>query len=202
MLGEPRRQIVPRPPRREVGQAPNRGDRPDRLAASAAEWAASVKTTAAGSSAALYAALRLVRNPALKSRFQQEPLPAGMARLIRLASFTQGSDYPETSLDGADPVFLRAAAIYYLECVAWVEGGSHFRALGLRSGASKGHIAEAAWTLMEWLHPFVGTSEHEAAFADRVLDAWTELKTGRSGGRRLANGFSLPASIRLEAIDW
>jgi len=199
MPGKPRLQIVPQPPRGDV----SRGDLHNRLASSAAEWATSVRTAAqVGSPAALYAALRLVRNPALKSKFRQEPLPAGMSRLIRLASFTQGREYPETSLDGADPFFLRAAAIYYLECVAWVEGGSHLGALGLRSGASKGQIAEAAWTLMEWLHPSIGTDDHEAAFADRVLDAWTALKTGQSGGRGLASGFSLPASIRLEAIDW
>jgi len=31
----------------------------------------------------------------------------------------------------------------------------------------------AAWTLTAWLRPFIGTSDHEAAFADRVLDAWS-----------------------------
>jgi hypothetical protein len=191
MLREPRPQIVPLPPRVGYRERPRHDGRHDvgvetlpaetrpkfrRVEKLAAPRGAISKAEDDAPLTALYAALRLARNPALKFRFQEEPLPAGMSRLIRLASFPPGAAYADAKFNGANPVFLRAAAIFYLECVLWVEGGSHFRALGLQPDASQGEIAEAAWILMAWLYPYIGSANDEAAFADRVLDAWTALR--------------------------
>ena len=191
MLREPRPQIVPLPPRVGYRERPRSGGRYDvsietlpaetrpkfrRIEKFDAPQGAISKAEDDAPLTALYAALRLARNPALKSRFQEEPLPAGMSRLIRLASLPPGAAYAETKFNGANPVFLRAAAIFYLECVLWVEGGSHFRALGLQPDASQGQIAESAWILLALLYPYIGSSNHEAVFADRVLDAWTALR--------------------------
>jgi len=177
-------QIVPLPPRVVAVRAPPIDERHHRAnEASSAESRSGSQDTFAevddgGSPAALHAALRLARNPGLKRKFQHEPLPDGIRWLIRVASQPPAAAHPGTKLNGADPVFLRAASIFFLESVLWMEGGNPFRALGLPPGASQNDIAVAAWTLMLWLHPFIGSAEPEGVFADRVMDAWIALKAG------------------------
>jgi hypothetical protein len=150
------------------------------------------------SPAALLAALRLARNPGLATMLRREELPAGMHRLIRISAGSAGADARAAHLPGADPTFLRVAAIYFLEQVLWCDGENPHRVLGLQEGASEEWISEHAWLLMEWLHPYVGSAHCEAAFAERVIDAWAELKAqdGRSAPRRLAPRIDLPLSLQ------
>ena len=88
------------------------------------------------------------------------------------------------------------AAIYFLEQVLWYDGENPHRVLGLQEGASEEWISEHAWLLMEWLHPYVGSAHCEAAFAERVIDAWAELKAQESAPRRLAPRIDLPLSVQ------
>jgi hypothetical protein len=171
----PRPQLSPKPPRSQSDTLASGFDQSQPLHEAVAEEQRSAKRDDA-SPAALSAALRLARNPTLASKLQAEELPAGIPRLIRVIAEPAVTASREAQVRGIRTTLLHKAAVFYLEQVLWMEGGSHLRALGLQPGASADEIADAAWRLMEWLHPFIGRADQEAAFADRVLEAWTALK--------------------------
>ena len=193
----PRLPLPPRPDRpvlretRERGQSLSDGVLVERTAGSGTEEGDSPD--------ALHAALRLARNPALAAKFRIELLPAGIPRLIRVASLRLDTRDPALHLAGVDPTFLRASAVFFLERVLWFEGGDNFRALGLPPGASHADVAQGAWRLMEWLHPFIGCPVREGEFADRVLEAWQALKP--RGHRAISGPNGVEQSVVLSSGD-
>lgn len=137
---------------------------------------------------ALAAALLLARRPTLAKTARSQSLPPDLITLIRIAAGTPETLRRAVQLTGKDPTFIRAAAVFYLEEVLGTEGSDDYRVLGLTPDASFDDIAEHTRWLTRWLLPHLGRPDPEAAHLDRVLAAWSRLKTpeGRAAARRAA----------------
>ena len=126
---------------------------------------------------ALAAALLLARRPTLAKTARSQSLPPDLITLIRIAAGTPETLRRAVQVTGKDPTFIRAAAVFYLEEVLGTEGGDDYRTLGLTPDASFDDIAEHTRWLTRWLLPHLGREDPEAAHLDRVLAAWSRLKT-------------------------
>jgi hypothetical protein len=127
---------------------------------------------------ALVAALEVAARRTRLAAWRSAPIPDGIELLIKVAA-RKASAPMEL---GADPHYVCAAAIYYLEKVLW-EGSDPYRALGLNKPSSPAETAARLWAFMDWLQPYIGTNHPEARFADRVLDAWDIVHASEARAR-------------------
>jgi len=126
-----------------------------------------------GLPADLSAVLSLARSPRLLVRYQTEPLPSGMGRVIRMAANCQQTLEEARQLAGKDPLFLYAASNFYVEHVVWTRDADDYRALGSRPDAPEAEFVEnAQWLLRLVAQNAAWDNPHAAAnLRHRVLMA-------------------------------
>lgn len=125
---------------------------------------------------ALDAALALARSPTLVHAMRQQPLPAGIATLLRLvAGEVDVVDDPIVHATQRSDVHV--AAELYVQQVLLYAGAPPHRMLGVSPDASRAEMRTHLRWLMTWLHPDKSGGDWRSAFAGRVLAAWQELST-------------------------
>jgi hypothetical protein len=136
--------------------------------------------------AAIDQSLLLHQNPGLLDEFKRNPLPDGMATLIRLVSDEGGRRRDLAVMLGIDEAVLQHAAIVYLQSICLYPDSSDARALGLNSLDDIKAAKEHHRLLLKWLHPDRNPDHRE--LAERVNRAWSSIK-------RSAQDFDLPAPV-------
>jgi hypothetical protein len=136
--------------------------------------------------AAIDQSLLLHQNPGLLDEFKRNPLPDGMATLIRLVSDEGGRRRDLAVMLGMDEAVLQHAAIVYLQSICLYPESSDARALGLNSLDDIKTAKEHHRLLLKWLHPDRNPDHRE--LAERVNRAWSSVK-------RSAQDSDLPAPV-------
>lgn len=124
--------------------------------------------------AAIDQSLLLHQNPGLLDEFKRNPLPDGMATLIRLVSDEGGRRRDLAVMLGIDEAVLQHAAIVYLQTICLYPDSSDARALGLNSLDDIKAAKEHHRLLLKWLHPDRNPDHRE--LAERVNRAWSSIK--------------------------
>lgn len=134
-------------------------------------------------SPAMEAALALARTPSLVHAMRREPLPPGVALLLRIVAQEQGAAAEAAAESGRDERHLHTVAELYIQQVMLFSGADPYRVMGADKGADRADIRKHLRLLMTWLHPDKNASEWRSVFASRVLDAWQTVSAAdRSGG--------------------
>lgn len=128
-------------------------------------------------SAALHEALALLRAPRGPRPGPGQRLPEGMPLLMRLVAGEEGALQSAQAATGEAAQTLREAAIFYIQQVCFAPGGNSYRVLGVDASASDERIREHYRWLARWLHPDRNPDQWEIVFAERVGQAWQDLRT-------------------------
>lgn len=130
---------------------------------------------------ALQQALKLHSEPGLLFAMQRQTLPADMTRVLRIVSDeTYAQDYAKDLNLGV--VELQQLSASYLRNVCLHAGSEPLRCLGLNDAQDLRLAKEHHRLLMKWLHP--DRNADQQVFAERVNQAWTQLKSGRFSARQ------------------
>ena len=147
---------------------------------------------------ALQQALQLHREPGLLFAMQGRALPADIARVLRIVSDETSAQESAAAL-GLNPADLQQLSANYLRAVCLHSGSEPLRCLGLNDAQDLRLAKEHHRLLMKWLHP--DRNAGQQALAERVNQAWTQLKSGRFSERvpaakvwQVAEPLAVPAS--------
>jgi hypothetical protein len=128
-------------------------------------------------SVALHEAVALLRAPRGRRPSPEERLPEGMSLLLRLVCGEEDALSTAQTATRETPETLREAAIFYIQQVCFAPGSSSYRVLGVDPDASDEKIREHYRWLARWLHPDRNPDPWEVVFAERVGQAWQQLRT-------------------------
>jgi hypothetical protein len=128
-------------------------------------------------SAALLEALAFLRAPRSRRPGADQRLPEGVLQLIRIAAGEDEASEAAQAATHESPATLREAAIFYIQQVFFAPGSNSYRVLGVDPDASDERLREHYRWLARWLHPDRNPDEWEAVFAERVNNAWQDLRT-------------------------
>jgi hypothetical protein len=129
---------------------------------------------------ALQQALQLHREPGLLFAMQGRVLPSDMARVLRIVSDESAAQAHARPLS-LNPADLQQQCANYLRAVCLHAGSEPLRCLALNDAHDLRLAKEHHRLLMKWLHPDRNANQH--VFAERVNQAWTQLKNGRLSQR-------------------
>lgn len=113
------------------------------------------------------------------------PLPAGMDRLLKLASGSPALLDYVARRTGAPLDQLREAARFLVQQLCFARGACHYRVLGLEPGAPLAQIKEHHRRLISLYHPdhAIGCERWTEGYAARINEAWTVLSRPESRAR-------------------
>jgi hypothetical protein len=137
----------------------------------------------APASAALLEALALQRAPRSRRPGPSQRLPEGTLQLVRLAAGEDEATALAQRATGENPQTLREAAIFYIQQVFFAPGSSSYRVLGAEPDFSDERLREHYRWLARWLHPDRNPDEWEVVFAERVNNAWQDVRTSERRAR-------------------
>jgi ketosteroid isomerase-like protein len=136
--------------------------------------------------AALHDALALMRAPRGPRPSPHDRLPDGMSLLLRLVAGEEEASALGRAATSESTQTLREAAIFYIQQVCFAPGSTSYRVLGVEPDASDERIREHYRWLARWLHPDRNPDPWEVVFAERVGQAWQELRTPERRQRYVA----------------
>jgi hypothetical protein len=126
---------------------------------------------------ALSSALALRRSPRTALPETSGFLPPGVLLLIRIVAGDETA-IAEARLASAEPIeVLREASGFYLQQILFAADANSYRVLGVNPGEEDARIREHYRWLARWLHPDRNPDEWEVVYADRVSNAWQNLRT-------------------------
>jgi curved DNA-binding protein CbpA len=125
-------------------------------------------------------ALAYYRDPLSYPQLPKASLPAGIEMLFKLAAGCSAQEYGR--LLGVHPDELRKAAEFFVQQMLFARNASHYRVLGLDSGATVEQIREHHRLLMRLFHPDHGRVREtwSDGYARRVNEAYTVLRKPES----------------------
>jgi len=137
----------------------------------------------APASAALFEALALQRAPRSRRPAPDQRLPEGTLQLVRIAAGEEEATASAQRATGESAHSLREAAIFYIQQVFFAPGSSSYRVLGVDPDAADEKLREHYRWLARWLHPDRNPDQWEVVFAERVNNAWQDLRTSERRAR-------------------
>lgn len=150
---------------------------------------------AAAGSDVLDLILGLQRTPALRFQLRDQPLPADLDVILRLAAQSQPLLEDAAARCGTGTASLLEAARFYVLQVLLEPGTDAYRVLGATAATPQARLREHHQWLQRWLHPDRVSDETGAAFAARVNWAWQQLRNERQRARYdAATGAPAPAT--------
>jgi hypothetical protein len=148
---------------------------------------------------ALQQALQLHHEPGLLFVMQGRPLPGDMARVLRIVG-DESNALENAKALGVNAADLQQLSANYLRAVCLHAGSEPLRCLGLNDAHDLRLAKEHHRLLMKWLHPDRNADQH--VFAERVNQAWTQLKTGRFSARvPVANVWQVVEPVAVPASN-
>ena len=127
---------------------------------------------------ALEWALALMGAPAQRHALRQQPLPAGMERLLGIAGGALPHDLAEAACSFGQPeAHILEAARFYAREVLFFPQADAYRTLGVDADATRAQIKAHHRLLQHWLHPDRLQGEDDEIFAARVNAAWSQLRS-------------------------
>ena len=127
---------------------------------------------------ALEWALALMGTPAQRHALRQQPLPAGIERLLGIAGGSLPDDLASVARRFGQPeAHVREAARFYAREVLFFPQADAYRVLGVEADATPAQIKVHHRLLQHWLHPDRLQGEDDEIFAARVNAAWSQLRS-------------------------
>jgi hypothetical protein len=126
---------------------------------------------------ALTSALALRRSPRTALPEASGFLPGGVLLLIRIVAGDETA-IAEAKEASAEPIeVLRDASGFYLQQILFAADANSYRVLGVNPEEEDARIREHYRWLARWLHPDRNPDAWEVVYADRVSNAWQNLRT-------------------------
>jgi DnaJ domain len=126
---------------------------------------------------ALTVALDMFRSPSLARKVQQQELPSGILRIIRIAAGEKFDDKIAEDAHGWSEADIRAAAVFFLQQILLAPHSDDYRILGLDRGATQADVRDHKRALLKWLHPDRNSNKWESAFFQHVVKAADSIST-------------------------
>jgi hypothetical protein len=127
--------------------------------------------------AAIRAAVDVLLLPSRVRLLKKEPLPEGVALVLRIAAGDGEAVREATAATDKPAETARAAAAFFIEQILLDPEGDSYRILGARSDATTAELRRNVALLLKWLHPDLDQNAERSIFAGRVTGAWNNLKT-------------------------
>ena len=142
---------------------------------------------------ALRAALDLAAVPSRRRQLRNDPLPKGVALLLRIVADDRDAIEASAKRLQRRPIELQEAAAFYIEQVMLTSRADSYRVLGAQPGAAIAELRQNLALRCRWLHSDVCQDEARSVFFVRITSAWNNLKTPE---RRAAYDAALAARRR------
>lgn len=140
---------------------------------------------------ALKIAIDLVHIPSQVRLVRSDPLPDGVAALLRIAAGETEAEADAADFTGRSRAAVREAAAFFIEQILFAPNADSYRVLGTSPQASAAELRRNIALLLRWLHPDLDPRGERSIFIRRVTAAWNDLKTPE---RRAAYDAQLRAS--------
>lgn len=149
---------------------------------------------------ALECSLALMRAPHLCMALRTTPVPDDTGLVLDIAAGSAAAVDLGTRASGASAEQLIEAARFYVREVLLFPEADAYRVLGLQWQADSADIKRHYRALQRWLHPDRARDNWEAAFAARVNQAWSQLRTDKARARYDAKRMPAPSTcVELQA---
>jgi hypothetical protein len=126
---------------------------------------------------ALKVAIDLLLVPSQVRLVRSEPLPDGVATLLRIAAGDDEAERTASALTDRSRDTVRRAATFFIEQILFAADADSYRILGAGPQASAGELRHNVALLLRWLHPDLDPHGERSIFTSRVTGAWNNLKT-------------------------
>jgi hypothetical protein len=146
---------------------------------------------------AIEAALALYRQPALKAKMAQAPLPSGITDVLRIAASPIEDVEVMARAIGSDARELIAASVLYLQTVLFHNHAGDARLMGLHEDATAVQLRDHKRLILKWLHPDRNRNSWETKLFKRALDASERLELRFSTGQAIETAISITQSTGM-----
>lgn len=127
-------------------------------------------------SGAIEQAMALMRMPTLAHAFREASLPADVSLLLRIVAGIAEAEQEAVRASGKPLEIVREAAGFYVVHILLDERSDNYRKLGCTPAASREQLRLHMALLLRWLHPDLNRKGAYGVLANRVMQAWGELK--------------------------
>ena len=122
-------------------------------------------------------AIDLLHVPSQVRLVRSERLPDGVALLLEIAAGEEEAERSAVAATGRSRETVRRSAAFFIEQILFAPDADSYRVLGASSQASAAELRRNVALLLRWLHPDVDAGGARSIFANRVTEAWNNLKT-------------------------
>lgn len=130
-----------------------------------------------GAYEAVKIAIDLVHVPSRVRWQQSQPLPDGVAVVLRIAAGDEEALFDASRAIDRSPALLRRAAAFFVEQILLCREADSYRVLGANQTASAAELRRNMALLFRCVHPDANRHNDQSIFAGRVTRAWEDLKT-------------------------
>jgi len=126
---------------------------------------------------ALRFAIEFMHVPSQVRLFRSEPLPDGVAMLLRIAAGDDEAERAAAALTDRSRDIVRRAAVFFIEQILFAPDADSYQVLGASPTATASELRRNVALLLRWLHPDLDPHGERSIYVSRVTSAWNNLKT-------------------------
>lgn len=126
---------------------------------------------------ALRIAIDLMHVPSQVRFVRTDPLPDGVALLLRIAAGDNEAAHAAAKWMDLPRELVQQAAAFFIEQILFAPNADSYRVLGVNSNASAAELRHNVALLLKWLHPDQDALGEHSIFVSKVTAAWNNVKT-------------------------
>jgi hypothetical protein len=126
---------------------------------------------------ALELAIGLLQLPSRVRTLRDDKLPPDLEMLLRIVAGDDRALSQAMATSDLSKSVVQAAARFYIEQILLHPGADSYRALGAYPDAPTDQLRRNMALLLRWLHPDREVDSAGSVFANRVTQAWNNVKT-------------------------